>query len=65
MSLLGKVHVMRVYMDLATSPVVTDNVAVQVTVDFTSDKCQSAYIISHPVQPLRYDVSSVTKELIT
>ena len=61
MNLLGKTHVMRVFMNLATSPEVTDTVGVQVTVQFTSDLCQNAYIISSPILPFKYDISTASK----
>jgi hypothetical protein len=61
MSLLGKTHVMRVYMNLATSPEVTDTVGVMVSVQFTSDLCQNAYIITSPILYFKYDISTGSK----
>ena len=56
---------MRVFMNLATTPMVKDNAGVPITVTFSSEKCQNAYIVTYPVLAFRYDIVSGTRGLVT
>ena len=55
MNLLGQTHVMTIKGDLP--PNVVDPVGTTLSIHFTSDKCQNAYISSYPINSCTYDVS--------
>jgi hypothetical protein len=39
-------------------PGVADSIGMLLTIKFTSDLCQNAFIISYPIESLTYDISS-------
>ena len=61
-NLLGHVHKMRIFGAL---PSVNDSAGTLITVNFTSDICQNAYIVSDPIENFAYDISYGVSRVIT